>query len=109
LQKSAHQARDAKYLSFAFALTAQRFPAHPMANAYYLMSFIYGKENLVGLERLLAECAKFSNLDRMLSLLSARETFASVQEGILLSKFGARPRGDMQVIEASAKLLSWLN
>jgi hypothetical protein len=108
-QRSALQKRSAKYLSFAFALIAQRFPSHPLANAYYLMSFIYGKENLVGLERLLAACTTVSKLDHMLDLLSARESFASVQERILLDKFGARPRRNLRDIGDSSKLLSWLN
>ena len=109
VQRSALQKLSAKYLSFAFALIAQRFPSHPLANAYYLMSFIYGKENLVGLERLLAACTTVSKLDHMLDLLSARESFASVQERILLDKFGARTRRNLRDIGDSSKLLSWLN
>jgi len=109
VQRSAHQERSAKYLSFAFALIAQRFPSHPLANAYYLMSFIYGKENLVGLERVLAACTAISQRERMLDMLGRNETFASSQEKVLLGKFGVRRRSNQRSVEASAKLLSWLN
>ena len=109
VQRSAHQDRSAKYLSFAFALIAQRFPSHPLANAYYLMSFIYGKENLVGLERVLAACTAISQRERMLDMLGRNETFASSQEKVLLGKFGVRRRSNQRSVEASAKLLSWLN
>jgi len=108
-QRSAHQDRSAKYLSFAFALIAQRFPSHPLANAYYLMSFIYGKENLVGIERVLATCTESSRREAMLDMLGRTESFASSQEKVLLSKFGVRPRSNLRDIEDSAKLLSWLN
>lgn len=109
VQRSALQERSAKYLSFAFALIAQRFPSHPLANAYYLMSFIYGKENLVGIERVLAACTESSQRERMLDMLGRTESFASAQEKVLLGKFGVHPQGNRRNIEEPAKLLSWLN
>jgi hypothetical protein len=108
-QKAKHDVRTAKYLSFACALIAQRFPAHPLAHAYDLMSFIYGRENLVGLERLLSACAKAGNLERMLAMLGRVESFDSVQEMTLLGKFNARLQTDGRNAGASGKLLSWLN
>ncbi len=108
-QKATHDARSAKYLSFAFALIAQRFPSHPAAHVYNLMSFIYGKENLVGLERLLSACKEAGKLDRMLELLRGIESFDSVQEMTLLRKFNAQPQSGGMDPGASGKLLSWLN
>jgi hypothetical protein len=109
VQKSAHQERSAKYLSFAFALIAQRFPSHPLANAYYLMSFIYGKENLVGIERVLTGCTESRQREGILDMLGRTESFDSSQEKVLLGKFGIRPRSNLRSVGASAKLLSWLN
>ena len=108
VQRSAHQDRSAKYLSFAFALIAQRFPSHPLANAYYLMSFIYGKENLVGIERVLTGCTESRQREGILDMLGRTESFDSSQEKVLLGKFGIRPRSNLRSGGASSKLLSWL-
>jgi hypothetical protein len=109
VQRSKHDDRSAKYLSFAFALIAQRFPSHALANAYYLMSFIYGKENLVGIERVLAACAEPRQRDAILEMLGRTESFASVQERILLNKLGVRPSSNLPDIGNSSKLVSWLS
>ena len=93
IKKTFSDSAYAKHISFALALIAQRFPDSGLAPAYCLMSYLIGKENLVGLERFLIGISRPEQKVKMIAFLGREVPFDSFQENSLLKNIGF---GDMR-------------
>lgn len=96
-----------KSISFSLSLLAQRTEDNENARKYDLVSFLFGKENLVALERYLNYVKNTHGSLEIIDFLKKQTNFDSYQEKVLLSKIGyiKTPTRDIKIINEN--LLSW--
>ena len=101
--------RLSKHCSFASSLIAQRFDGQTFAPAFYLMSYVMGKENLVSLERFFASCKGSSAIENYLTLLAELTPIDTFQERVLLNKVRKGARRPVAEYDSRERLLTWMN